>query len=128
MIDYGTDFSVTTDFTGPNFPISIGRQLLAEACVRRLITPLGSLIDHSGYGYDIRDELNDDLGPADLARISILVNTQLMRDARIINCRTITNLTSNGELNVNITITDGAGPFPLVLNVSAVTVQIVDGV
>jgi hypothetical protein len=82
-LDYGTDLSITDDIA-PDFHTSSGRRLLCEAIVRRLITRKGSLRRHPQYGYDVRDELNDDLGPGDLARISSGVIEQCMRDTRVI--------------------------------------------
>ena len=124
MVDYGTDLSVTDDIA-IDFHLSSGRQALAEACARRLITRLGTLRRHPMYGYDVRDEIDNDISTADLARISANVQTQLMRDNRITQCSCATVLTSTGTLILSITLTDGAGPFPLVLSVSDVTVAIV---
>ena len=123
MIDYGTDLSCVDDFT-PSMGLSTGRRLLAEACARRLITPQGSLRRHPLYGYDVRGELNSDVSRADLARINANVNHQLLRDERIVSCSCQTTLKKTGELQLDIALTDGAGPFSLTLKISDVTVQI----
>ena len=126
MTYYGTDLSCTDDFP-PAMPMSTGRRLIAEASVRRLITPLGQLRRHPLYGYDVRDEINDDLSPADLARISAGVNAQLLRDQRINQCTCTATLDTHGRLTLAIDLVDGAGPFPLVLSISDTTVSIVEG-
>jgi phage baseplate assembly protein W len=124
--DYGTDLSVTDDFAA-DFHMSSGRRLLAEACVRRLLTPLGQLRRHPMYGYDVRDEIGDDVSKADLARVSANVQTQLMRDERIVQCTCTATLDRAGAMTLDIVLTDGAGPFRLVLAVSSVTVSILSG-
>ena len=126
MVDYGTDLSVTDDIA-TDFHLSSGRQALAEACARRLITRLGTLRRHPMYGYDVRDEIDNDISTADLARISANVQTQLMRDERIIQCTCTATLDRAGAMTLGIVLTDGAGPFRLVLAVSSVTVSILSG-
>ena len=125
MTDYGRDMSCVEDLT-PTFAVVSGRRLLAEALARRLITRLGSLRRHPMYGYDVREELNDDLGPGDLARISAGVNAQFLRDQRVEQSACTATLGSDGTLTIAGTVTDGAGPFPLVLSVGSVTVQLVE--
>jgi hypothetical protein len=124
--DYGTDLSCTDDFAA-DFHTVTGRRVLSEACVRRLTTRLGLLRRHPMYGYDVRDELNNDVSSTDIARIAANVNSQILRDERIVSCSCIAALAKDGTLTLTITLTDGAGPFALVLSVSDATVQIVGG-
>ena len=126
MIDYGRDLTCTDDFT-PSFGMSTGRRLLAEACLRRLITPLGSLRRHPLYGYDVREEINNDLSRADIARISSGVSVQLQRDTRIVSCSCVATLDTRGALLIPCVIVDGAGPFKLVFSATDATVAIVEG-
>ena len=125
-IDYGTDFSVVSDFTA-DFATSSGRRLLAEACARRLVTPLGTLRRHLQYGYDVTAWVNDDVGPRELAQINAGVVPQLMRDERVLRCTCAASLAKDGTLTLDIQLWDAAGPFKLVLAVSQATVQIVSG-
>jgi phage baseplate assembly protein W len=126
MIDYGTDLSCTSDLSPALVTVS-GRRIILEACVRRLMTPLGSLRRHPQYGYDVRDELNDDLGPGDLARIGAAVAVQLLRDTRLVAVTCRATLDRAGALTIDCTLTDGVGPFRGVFAVSDATVAILEG-
>ena len=123
-VDYGRDISCTDDIAA-DFHVSSGRRLLCEAIARRLITRKGALRRHKLYGYDVRDEINNDLGPGDLERISSGVREQCMRDTRVLQATCACTLEPDGTLTLSIILVDGIGPFPLVLSASDVTVQIV---
>jgi hypothetical protein len=104
-----------------------GRQLLSEALIRRLLTPRGGLIDDTNYGYDLVGELNDDLSPNDIGRIGSSIDQEMLKDERVLASKTQV-LFQNGVLIVTILITDGTGPFPLVLQVSGVTISLLNTV
>ena len=46
------------------------------------------------------------------------------KDERVVSSQTTVQLLSNGSLNTNTVINDGSGPFPLVLNITSVTVTL----
>ncbi len=125
MTDYGTDIAMTADLRGvdPTFASVSGRRCLSEALARRLQTRPGELIDDPDYGYDLIDELNDDLGPADVGRIVAQSALECKKDERVLDC-TGSGSFVGGVLTVALGVTDGAGPFPLVLAVSSVGVTI----
>lgn len=125
MTDYGTDIAMTADLRGldPAFGSVTGRRCLAEALVRRLQTPPGRLIDDPDYGYDLIGEINDDLGPADAGRIAVEVTNEVQKDERVVSASTTASF-ALGVLTVSIEITDGAGPFRLVLAVTAVSATV----
>lgn len=105
------------------------RVCLAEALVRRLVTYRGQLIDvvipstTADYGTDVTQNVNDDLDPRAIARIGSDVDAEMRKDERVVQSATQASLVSN-VLMLPINVTDGKGPFPLVLAVSQVTVQI----
>ena len=103
---------------------STGRRGLGEAMARRLQTPRGRLIKHPNYGYDLTEELGDDISTADLARIASSVEEECLKDERVLSCTAVVTFLA-GVLTVVITLADAAGPFVLVLSVSAVSVTIV---
>ena len=126
-IDYGFDLSAVSDID-PGFRTVSGRRLLAEAIARRLQTPRGRLADDPNYGYDLTGLLKADFAPQDLARIASLVEAECTKDERVVGASATVTLqvpsSPSTGLLVSVLIQDGSGPFPLVLAVSGVTVQI----
>lgn len=120
--NFGTDLSCIDDLTDAMLETS-GRILLGQAIARRLITPRGGLIDDPNYGFDVRDYLNDDIGPGDLARLQAGVNAEAVKDERVIRCTSKATFAS-GVLVLDLALVDSDGPFKLVLAVSDVTVQL----
>lgn len=121
-VDLGTDVGGVFDIN-PEGKLVSGRRCLAEAVARRLITPRGRLIDDPNYGTDLREYLNDDMGPRDLAIMFSAASAECLKDERVVGAD-VTGTFVNGVVTLNITITDSDGPFTLVLTVSHVTVQI----
>lgn len=100
-----------------------GRVCLAQALVRRLTTPRGRLIDDANYGFDLRSYLDDDLGVGDLARVRAGIDAECLKDERV-SAASSTVQMAGGVMIIAIVITDGDGPFNLVLSVSQVTTSI----
>lgn len=121
-VNYGSDLDCVTDLSATMNETS-GLHMLAEALVRRLITPRGTLIDDANYGFDVRQYLGADLSPADVVRVGSGIDTELVKDERVIVSKTTISLTQPfGILNINTIVTPSAGPtFPFVLVVSQVT-------
>lgn len=120
--DFGIAWSCVTDFT-PTFARVTGRRLLAEACVRRITTRKGQLIDDPNYGIDVRDWLNESMTPPQLARLAGTIDGELVRDERILSSKSVASFV-NGVLTVTVALEDGDGPFTLVASVDALTVQL----
>jgi len=121
--NYGTDLSCVFDLDPGMVEVS-GRLLLAQACVRRLITARGTLIDDLNYGFDVTQFLNDDLDPADLARIASSIDAELTKDERVFSSSTTVSLALN-VLTISTQMTPSAGPtFQLTLAVNAVSVAL----
>lgn len=118
----GTSISCITDLD-QNFALVSGRTALGQAVARRLITPRGRLLNDPDYGFDLRQYLNDDLGPGDPARIASGIEQEALKDERVLTASAQVTLMA-GVMTVAIALQDAAGPFTLVLAVSAVTVSI----
>lgn len=118
----GTDLSCVQDMDAAGAEVS-GRTCLAQAIARRLSTPRGRLIYDPNYGYDLTGEINDDVSPADIARITSNVNAECLKDERVVST-TVTATFANSTLVVTIVLTDGQGPFVLVLAVTSVSVSL----
>lgn len=121
--DFGTDWSCVMDLD-PMGQMVTGRDVLSQALVRRITTPRGRLLSNPNYGYDVTGEINDDLSTQEVGQIASNMDAEFMKDERVVSSSTSATLTSDGVLTTTTTITDGAGPFPLVLQISAVGISI----
>ncbi len=122
VVDYGSDLSLLLDLDAMGAVVT-GRLVLSQALVRRWSTPNGRLLDDPHYGYSVLDEINDDLGPNETAQIGSKMDAEAIKDERVVSCVTSATF-SNGVLTTTSTVQDGNGPFPLVLEITAVTVKI----
>jgi hypothetical protein len=122
MLDGSTYVANIFDLAS-NSAIVSGRQCLAEAIARRLVTTRGTLIDDPDYGFDLRGYVNDDIDARGLALIGAGVEAECLKDERVIAATAAVSLVA-GVLVVAVSITDAKGPVKLVLSVSQVTVSI----
>lgn len=114
-------FDVTEDFATVS-----GRTLLAEALVRRLVTPRGTLIDDADYGTDVRRWINDDVDDRIIAgTVAAEIDAELQKDERVRRSTTTASFT-NGLLTTTTSIIDASGPFRLVLRISDVTIEVLE--
>lgn len=123
MADYGLDVSTFPglDVTGRNIS---GSRVVAEACLRRLITPRGALRYDPDYGYDLRDLLNDDVTAADLRRHALSAALELEKDERI-DAVSVTLTLSGFTLTVAISGTlSTAAAFDLILAIDQVSAAV----
>ncbi len=103
-----------------------GRQLLAEAIVRRISTARGTLPDTKAptttgnYGIDVLDSVDADMTASDAGKLAAAIDAQIRQDERVFYSQTTATLTSD-TLTITITLVDGAGPFKLTLPISLVT-------
>lgn len=126
-VDYGTDVAGYTDIDGSGMMIS-GRMVLIHALIRRLSTPRGRLIGAPNYGLDLMSYCNDDMSAADIGELQAAVASECEKDERVESAAcSIAYDAASKTMTVTIGITDGAGPFPLVLAVSAVSITLMSG-
>lgn len=125
--DFGTDIAGDTDLT-PTLLNASGVDLLKQVCVRRLITPTGSLLSSpSAKTIDLRDylsaEINRDGSGTGFIRTAIV--QALVDDERISSVSVTLSFDPNSQvMTVGLAVVSGAGPFQLTLAVSAVTVEV----
>lgn len=122
MPDGSTRTTTIFDLAADSAMVS-GRQCLAEALARRLVTARGTLISNPDYGTDVTAYVNDDIDARTLAKIASEVDGEMLKDERVVHSAT-TAAFLGGVLVLSVNITDGLGPFKLVLSVSDVTVSI----
>lgn len=122
--DYGRDLSHVLDLTS-DLAESTGRQLLAEALLRRLITDNGALLDDPDYGYNLFDFLNAEITPKTLSEMAARISAQFELDDRVQRGATRVEVSyTGGALIVTAVVRDGVGPFPFTLAISEVTATI----
>ena len=139
----GTDLSGIADLT-PHMGESSGRQCLAEALARRLITPRGALFYDQLYGYDVvTAEINNDITASDVPRIAANIESEFRKDERVIDAKVTVQFVgpdqvdaaragvvanpapgTQGVLVISAVVNDGQGPFTLTLTATSVTVQL----
>jgi hypothetical protein len=101
-----------------------GFRVVAEAIVRRWMTPRGGLIDDPNYGFDLTDGLSDDLDKAGLARMANSASAEALKDERVSACDVTILLSAAGVFTVVGKVTTGQGPFRMVVSVSQVSVEL----
>jgi hypothetical protein len=81
---YGRDLSCTTELDPALAEVDpFTTRAIAEALVRRLITPNGSLIEDPDYGEDIRGMENRGVSQADLVSLASRVRNECAKDDRV---------------------------------------------
>jgi hypothetical protein len=122
-----------------------GRQCLAECLARRLMTGRGDLIDDPNAGTDLTAQLNADLNQSDIPRLQSDIVHEWAKDERVVSSVVSVQLVGPdqvtaarsgvvanplpvpvGVLVVSGTVTDGQGPFRLVIAVTSVTATLLE--
>jgi phage baseplate assembly protein W len=122
MADFGIDLSALPDLS---FGLKSGRENLAEAIARRLITPLGSLFYDPNYGLDLRQYLNEALTDEVRYEIETLAATECEKDERVLAAEVkLIDTSTPRTLQLAISLETAEGPFRLILAINAVTVEV----
>lgn len=129
---YGTDFYIGASSAAPldfdpGFRVVTGRALLDQRLVVRFSTPRGGVIDCPNDGLDLRDELSDGLTTSQLNALAKQIRTEALKDSEVQDA--IVSMVFNNEtsvLTVTMQITSLYGPFQLVLQVTSLTVSILN--
>jgi|GEM_PF-2280677 len=124
--DLGTDLDFTSDI-GLRWNLASGRRNLANALIRRLSTPRGSLDWDLNYGFDIRDALNEGMTDVEISGLSGSITDECEKDERVEKVDVNSNFNfGTNTLSIPITITDSDGPFDLILLVTNTTVELLN--
>ena len=126
---YGSDFWLggsPTDLD-PSMRLVSGRDLLSQSLVCRFSTGRGTVIDCPNDCFDIRDELSDGMTQSQINALFPKVQQEALKDQRVQSC-TVTGSFSvaTSTLTLVLSIQSLYGPFKLVLQVSAVSVTILN--
>lgn len=134
-LGWGSDLSCSTDLTETMEEVGgLTTRVLAEAIVRRLTTPRGTLPDVRGvdlrdwnYGLDLPSYLNRGVTTRDLVNLASNIRAELTKDERI--DRVVAKVTpspTGSSLSVELAVTprDPLEAFTLVLAVTSSEVLI----
>ena len=119
--DFGVD--VSTFVNGDVDPLLgplTGRAVVAEAIARRYLTPRGLLPEDPDYGYDTRTLLGASLGSVELFVVRAQLVAEAEKDERVTSASVALAFNQAAEsLTITVRLVTLAGPFTLVLDVSA---------
>lgn len=124
LIDFGSDASWGPSGLDPNLSLVSGYACLAQSLWRRLMTPQGTFAWDPEYGPDLRQLVNETIGPGTLGAWQRAVEAQCELDERVTSASCVITQRSQISLRVSIFLVTANGPFTLVLGVEDVTVQI----
>lgn len=124
--ELGSDIAGVWDLT-PTIGISTGRTALAEAILRRLITPRGALIGVPAYGYDVVNLIGSTALVSDVEQ---RVREQVKAEEEVLNVRVDVTFDGRTGVLVNILVRVADGPFELTITQSTdlTTKAFLDGV
>jgi len=123
MADLGTSISNDGDFTSQRRVVS-GRESLIQALVRRLTTSRGALWYDDEFGTNLCDFINQAIRHAWV--VEQATEEECLKDERVEACTASAELLgSKVTLTLAIEAVDG-DEFELVLDVSAVTVEVLE--
>ena len=122
-LGYGRDLSCTTELLPGLAEVDpMSPRAIAEAAVRRLITPRGALPDDANYGLDLRSFANRGVPYQELRDLSGMVRNELVKDDRIDDVTVEVTLLAPSSLRINVRFVPAdptLTPFPLVFSVGA---------
>ena len=126
---YGSDISGAADLDPDMAEVSGDTTLaLAQALVRRLDCPRGTLIDDGNYGIDLRGYCNRPTTTSELRALAGQVRAELQKDDRVDSITVRLEPTSNGNafaLKIRVEPIDPrVGGFALTLAVTSATIII----
>ncbi len=123
-IDFGSDLMCATDLDPMMRELAADdTRLVAEACLRRLHTTRGGLIDDPDYGFDVRELLRSPMTRAQLAGVPARIRAELAKDDRILTLDVDVRQTA-AELFVSIHAETDIGPFDLTGPITAESIRL----
>jgi phage baseplate assembly protein W len=125
VINFGTCWGTPNgqDLSMPSY-MATGNQVVAEAVLRRWATGQGELIDDPNYGYNVMDLVSADLSPRDIAYAQQQLAAEAQKDERVRSASVVLVMHADGTLDLTASVVTAAGPFRLVVAVSATSVTL----
>lgn len=121
-LNWGSDLSCVTDCDAVFSELPpTGALIIAQAVVRRFLTPRGGLLDDGDYGLDLRSYCNRGVTQQDLRTLQSRCVAEALKDERVLSCTIDVSTDFSSVLSVRALITPSdpaLGPFTFVLAVS----------
>lgn len=131
-LGYGVDLSCVTDLAEDLAEVDpTSNHAIAEALIRRLITPRGALPDDPDYGFDLRGLLNRGVTVAELRAVTGQARNEVRKDDRVLDAKVSAAFTlQNSTLNVSIEVTpadvdDDTFTFTFALTDTTVAIEVI---
>ena len=131
-LGYGTDLSCITDLAEDLPEVDpASNHAIAEALIRRLITPRGALPGDSDYGFDLRGLLNRGVTLAELRAVTGQARNEVRKDDRVLDAKVSAAFTlQNSTLSVSIEVTptdieNGTFSFTFALTDTTVAMEVI---
>jgi hypothetical protein len=111
----------------PSLRTTTGRYLLVQSLLCRQTSPRGSYIDCPNDCIDIRALVGAGMTPAAILQLYASIQSELLKDQRVTTAIVTGSYSyQTAGLTINEAITSAYGPFTMVLNVSSVTVTLLN--
>lgn len=123
---FGSDVSTFPDLD-PTFTPTIGPRVVAEAILRRLSTPAGTLEEDPEYGEDILGMLNGEVDSSGIERKRRRVVDEILKDERIEEASVELIAGPTGDLRLRVAFLTAGGPFSMVVGLAGLTLAILTG-
>lgn len=126
--DYGIDISCTDDLD-PLFRTVRQLDVVKQAMVRRLQSPIGSLFLDPRYGLDVRGLVSTSTaeGANAAGYVAGLIRTQMLMDERIdsVSIESAQYDAAERAIAIRLAAYTSSGPFGLVLKLNATNLEII---
>ena len=125
--DYGVDIAIYPDLS-PTFALVSGSAQVKQALWCRFKTRRGTNPEDPDYGLDLTEMIGDDISPYDAYKWSAAIESESLKDERVISAGAEVDYDEkSGSASVTLLVDIGQGPFKLVLSVTSVTVELLNG-
>jgi hypothetical protein len=125
--NFGTDWKVDFDLDSNGTMVS-GTTIVFLALLRRWQTPRGRLLADPNYGFNVLDEINDDVDPVLYpSQFADDLDAENLKDPRVASSQTSATYL-NGVLNWTTIVYTAAGPFTAIMSASSAAGIVVQSV
>jgi hypothetical protein len=125
--NYGYDTACVSDVGLVDVVITSPQRVIGERIARRLQIRRGGLtaVDPEGadFGLDVRQFTLGRMDAARKVQAQQLVQAECIKDEEVSDADVTITVINGGAMTITIQLVSAAGPFPLTLNVTALTVE-----
>jgi hypothetical protein len=131
VVEFGADMRVTVEDgvfdLDPTGALDTPARAVAMAVARRFVVERGALFYDPNYGLDLRGYLAKAMTPGELFALRSLVTAEAEKDERVQSADADVSFDpTTNALRVRIVCTSALGTFSLTLDVSSLSVELLD--